>query len=84
MKTENEIPEKNKEKELSMQKNYKRSKIGFGIFIVAIGAILLTNEIHPNLFHTRFIWPVIIILIGLKWIFKPYHSKKHCCHNYKC
>lgn len=58
---------------------------GWGLII--IGKILLINEFYPGFFHTKLIWPIIIILIGLKIIFKPknkYKEKKwkNCKQNY--
>lgn len=83
MKTEDLTPLE-ESKDLKCKSNHKRSKVGFGIVVVAVGAILLTNEIHPNLFHTKFIWPIVIILLGLKWIFKS-KNHHHCCYQrYKC
>lgn len=79
MKTENLTPEE-EIKDQKCRENSRKSKIGFGIFIVAIGGILLTNAIHPNLFHMKFVWPIVIILIGLKWIFKS-KNHHHCCHH---
>ncbi|GEM_PF-3824980 len=79
MKTENLIPSEGNE-EQKCYENHKKHKIGFGIVVVAIGAMLLTNTIHPHFFEMKFVWPVIIILIGLKWIFKSNNCQR-CCHN---
>ncbi len=79
MKTEDLIPIEGS-KDLKCHENAKKSKIGFGLFIVAIGGMLLANAIHPNLFHMKFVWPIVIILIGLKLIFKS-KNHHHYCHN---
>jgi predicted membrane protein len=43
---------------------------------VIIGKMLLLNEFYPDFFNTDLIWPVIIILFGLKIIFKPKNNCK--------
>ena len=81
MKTENLTPvEESNDQKQKCHTHHKKSMKGFGLFIVAIGAILLTNAIHPNLFHMKFVWPIVIILIGLKWVFKSKNSHP-CCHS---
>jgi hypothetical protein len=83
MKTENLTPVE-ESKVQKCEANHKKSKIGFGLVVVAIGAMLLTNAIHPNLFHMKFVWPIVIILIGLKCIFKSKNHQSCCHHGRKC
>ena len=71
-------------KELKHVKNHKRKRLTFGIIAVLIGIVLLINTIHPHFINPRFIFPVVIILIGLKWIFFSKHSHRHCHHRCNC
>ena len=77
MKTEDLTPV-DESKEQKCQENHTRSKIGFGIGVVSIGIILLTNTIYPHFFQMQFVWPIVIILIGLKLIFKPKNHHSSC------
>jgi hypothetical protein len=52
------------------KKNHKRRKMGFGIFAIILGSLLLVNQIYPNSINFHFVWPSFLILIGLKSIFK--------------
>ena len=83
METEKLTPVEESKKQ-KCQTNHKKSMKGFGLVVVAVGAMLLTNAIHPNLFHMKFVWPIVIILVGLKWIFSP--KSCHPCghHRGKC
>lgn len=66
------------------EKFHRRKKFGFGLVAILVGVVLLINVIHPHLIDTKFIWPVVIILIGLKWIIFSKHSHKHCHHRSNC
>lgn len=63
-----------------------------GWILILIGKILLLKEFYPELINTKLIWPVVIILIGLKIIFKPKnhfkekkwkHIKQNCTQNFE-
>lgn len=62
----------------------KRKRLTFGIVALLIGIALLINTLHPHFINPKFIFPVIIILIGLKWIFFSKHSHRHCHHRCNC
>lgn len=83
MKTENSITPENIDTS-NCEKFYRRKKYGFGIMAILIGSVLLINVIHPHLIDTKFIWPIVIILVGLKWIICSKHSNKHCHHRSNC
>jgi hypothetical protein len=79
MKTEeNKTEEKVCNKE-DYKKHFKRKKIGFGITIIALGSLLLINEIYPNCINFNYVWPSLLILGGLKAIFKPIRQ----CHPHR-
>lgn len=62
------------------KKNHKRRKMGFGIFAIILGSLLLVNQIYPNSINFHYVWPSFLILIGLKSIFKSRnHSVSKCC-----
>lgn len=44
------------------------------LIIVAIGAFFLLDDVYPEI--KQFVWPVVIILIGLAIIFRPSRQKK--------
>ncbi len=50
-----------------------------GWTLVLIGNMLLLNEFYPDLINTKIIWPIVIIIVGLKIIFKP----KSACEQKK-
>jgi hypothetical protein len=52
------------------KKNHKRRKMGFGIFAIIIGSLLLVNQIYPNYINFHYVWPSLLIVIGVKSIFK--------------
>lgn len=78
MKTDNSItPEEMNEGR--DHKNRKRKRLTFGSIAILIGIVLLINTFIPHFINPKLILPVVIILIGLKWIFFPKH-----CHHHRC
>lgn len=56
-------------------------------FLVAIGGIFLLGDFYPTMSIKPFIWPVVIILVGIMMIFKPrrkFNNRhwKHGHHRY--
>jgi len=49
--------------------------------LMAIGAAFIIGDIYPLLSIKHLVWPVIITLIGVSMIFKPYRRRKHMCYN---
>lgn len=49
---------------------------------VIIGIGFLADEIYPEINFSPFVWPVLIIIIGLLFIFKP-RKKWGTCRNWK-
>ena len=52
---------------------HKFKKLG-GWVLVIVGKVLLLNEFYPNMMNYDIIWPILIILLGIKLIFKPKRS----------
>lgn len=47
-----------------------------GYVILAIGGIFMLNDFYPDLVETRFIWPIVIIVMGLSVLFKAFRTNK--------
>lgn len=47
---------------------------GFWVIFLLIGGLLLANQINPTLHLERYIWPIILIGIGIGFILRP---KRH-------
>jgi len=62
------------------KKNHKRRKMGFGIFAIILGSLLLVNQIYPNCINFHYILPSFLILIGVKSIIKSRRQSisKYC------
>jgi predicted membrane protein len=53
------------------------------LILILIGAAFLTEDIYPDIEMRRYTWPVILIILGILFIFRPrnrwhwqYHQKK--------
>lgn len=56
----------------------------FGLIIVLIGVVFLLQNLGVITGDAwNYIWPVIIILIGLSMLFKPWRRKFFCWHERK-
>lgn len=56
---------------------------GVWIIFLTLGGIFLANEFDPTLNMGRFIWPIILIAIGLMFIVRPRrHHRWHRWHHY--
>jgi len=53
-----------------------RFKKNFAWVITAIGAILLFNDLMPNVVNTAFILPAVLIIIGISFFTKAFSSQK--------
>jgi len=47
---------------------------GFWLIFLAIGGVFLANEIDPTYHMDRYVWPIILIAIGIAFILRP---KRH-------
>lgn len=47
-----------------------------GWILMAIGGVLMANEFYPESINSNLIWPIVIILIGLKLVFKSKNNYK--------
>ncbi|MBI1838161.1 MAG: hypothetical protein HYR91_12935 [Flavobacteriia bacterium] len=61
------------------KKNHKRRKIGFGIFTIILGLLLLVNQIYPNSINFHYVWPSFLIVLGIKSIL---NSRRHSMSKY--
>src|SRR5690606_185039 len=48
----------------------------FGWVVLAIGSILVLNDIMPNVINTSFILPSVLILVGISIMFKTIFREK--------
>ena len=54
--------------------------MGFGIFAIILGSLLLVNQIYPDSINFHYVWPSLLIVIGVKSIIKSRrHSISKCC-----
>lgn len=62
------------------KKNHRRRKMGFGIFAIILGTLLLINQVYPNCINFHYVWPSLLILVGIKSIFKALRQSfsKYC------
>lgn len=58
--------------------NFKKT----GAYImILIGLTFMLNDIYPDVINTKFIWPVLIIALGISMILKTGNSKKQKLEN---
>lgn len=58
--------------------NFKKT----GAYImILIGLTFMLNDIYPDVINTKFIWPVLIIALGISMILKTGNSKKQKLAN---
>lgn len=56
---------------------YKFRKL-FPYVLIVVGTLLLFRSWYPDVINLKFFWPILIILVGLKMIFK-----KHTPHRFR-
>lgn len=44
--------------------------------MIAIGSVFLLHDFMPNVIEPKFIWPILIIALGISMILKPFTKKK--------
>lgn len=54
---------------------------GFWLIFLAIGGVFLANEIDPTYHMDRYVWPIILIAIGIAFILRP--KRHHRWHRWK-
>jgi hypothetical protein len=54
---------------------------GFWLIFLAIGGVFLANEIDPTYHMDRYVWPIILIAIGIAFILRP--KRQHRCRRGK-
>lgn len=45
------------------------------IVLIAIGSLFLLDDLEPGIYIKRYIWPVVIIVLGLAIMFRPKRSR---------
>jgi predicted membrane protein len=57
------------------------------IFFLAVGSLFMLQSIYPSFAIAKYFWPSLIMIIGLRMIFKPHHKFnnkfKHQWHRSK-
>jgi predicted membrane protein len=51
---------------------------GAWVIFLLIGGLFLSNEINPALHMDRYLWPIILITIGIAFILRPKRRHPHC------
>ena len=46
------------------------------LILIALGVLLLLNNLYPGMFRFGRMWPVILIVIGLSRIAEYFHQQK--------
>jgi predicted membrane protein len=54
----------------------KSFKSTFGYILILIGVLFIFNDIYPYTIQTRFIWPVLLIVIGISIFIKALRGNK--------
>ncbi len=49
----------------------------FGWVLILVGKVFLLHEFYPDMVNINLIWPILLILLGLKLIFKPKDHRSH-------
>ena len=56
----------------------------FGWVLIAVAQLFLFNDFYPDMINVKFIWPALVILLGLGMIFKPRRNNQmHENHHRK-
>jgi hypothetical protein len=58
-------------------------RYGSGVILTIIGGVFLAPLLYPNFCVVTFIWPIVLMLLGLSMLFRSQQTN-HQWFNMKC